>query len=232
MPVRLSGAIFDHGDAVEVAPQRFRSRFPQVSAHLQSFTPSTRAWYCVVAISRACHAMTVGHYTSAVTSSAAMERLKPFDPRIVGTLPLGLAVPGSDVDIVCHAPDPNAFADIVWTHYQSADDFTLYRWTSPTRPVIARFVWDGWAFELFGDQRPVEQQPGWIHFEVERRLLALDDGRLQRAIRELRTGGAKTEPAFAAVLGISGDPYRGLIELAAETDATLRARLAACDFGS
>ncbi|MGF6310728.1 hypothetical protein ABIB82_004919 [Bradyrhizobium sp. i1.8.4] len=175
--------------------------------------------------------MTVGHYASAVTNSAVMERLEPFDPRIVGTLPLDLAVPGSDIDIVCHASDPNAFADIVWTHYQSAGDFVLYRWTSGTRPVVARFVWDGWPFELFGDQCPVEQQSGWIHFEVERRLLALDDGRLRRAVGKSRAGGLKTEPAFAAALGIPGDPYRGLLELAAETDAELRARLAAPDLG-
>ncbi|WP_375779471.1 DUF4269 domain-containing protein [Bradyrhizobium sp. ma5] len=175
--------------------------------------------------------MTIGHYASAVTSSAVMELLRPFDPHIVGTLPLGLAVSGSDVDIVCHALDPNAFADIVWSHYQSADDFVLYRWTSGTRPAIARFVWDGWPFELFGDQLPVRQQRGWIHFEVERRLLALDDGRLRRAVSELRADGLKTEPAFAAALGIPGDPYLGLLELAAETDAELRARLAACGLG-
>ncbi|MES5485449.1 DUF4269 domain-containing protein [Bradyrhizobium sp. INPA03-11B] len=175
--------------------------------------------------------MTVGDYKSAVTSSAVLERLEPFDPRIVGTLPLGLAVPGSDIDIVCHVLDPNSFADIVWKHYRSADDFVLYRWTSGTRPAIARFVWDGWPFELFGDQRPVEQQRSWVHFEVERRLLALDDGRLRRAVGTLRAGGLKTEPAFAAVLGISGDPYQGLLDLAVETDAGLRARLAACDLG-
>ncbi|GIQ75062.1 DUF4269 domain-containing protein [Bradyrhizobium sp. RD5-C2] len=175
--------------------------------------------------------MTIGHYASAVTSSAVMELLRPFDPHIVGTLPLGLAVSGRDVDIVCHALDPNAFADIVWSHYQSADDFVLYRWTSGTRPAIARFVWDGWPFELFGDQLPVRQQRGWIHFEVERRLLALDDGRLRRAVSELRADGLKTEPAFAAALGIPGDPYPGLLELAAETDAALRARLAACGLG-
>jgi len=175
--------------------------------------------------------MIVGHYESAVTSSAVMELLKPFDPRIVGTLPLDLAVPGSDIDVVCHALDPNAFADIVWTHYQSADDFVLYRWARDTRPAIARFVWDGWPFELFGDPCPVDQQRGWIHFEVERRLLALDDGRLRRAVRTLRARGLKTEPAFAAVLGISGDPYRGLLELATETDTELRVRLAACRLG-
>jgi hypothetical protein len=128
-------------------------------------------------------------YTSAVDSSAVLELLRPFDPRIVGTLPLGVAVPGSDIDIVCHAPDPNAFADTIWARYRAAEQFALYRWTSATRPVIARFVWDGWPFELFGDQCPVEQQRGWIHFEVERRLLALDDGRLRRAVGAQRANG-------------------------------------------
>ncbi|WP_456660838.1 hypothetical protein [Bradyrhizobium sp. JR3.5] len=42
---------------------------------------------------------------------------------------------------------------------------------------------------------------------------------------------SRTEPAFVALLGIPGDPYRGLLELAAEADAALRARLAACGFG-
>ncbi len=69
-----------------------------------------------------------GTTRSAVTNSAVMERLKPFDPRVVGTLPLDLAVPGSDIDVVCHAFDPDAFAEIIWTHYRSAADFALYRW--------------------------------------------------------------------------------------------------------
>ena len=132
--------------------------------------------------------MTVGHYASAVTSSAVMELLKPFDPRIVGTRPLGIAVPGSDIDIVCHAPDPNAFADIVWTHYQSTDDFVLSRWTSGTRPAIARFVWDGWPFELFGDLRPVDQQQGWIDFEGGREKSLKGTTTIETAIRRLVAG--------------------------------------------
>lgn len=166
-------------------------------------------------------------YASAIVGSGIMEFLQPFDPRIVGTLPLGLAVPGSDVDIVCHARDVDAFAEAIWARYRSVDDFVIYRWRSGTQPVVARFVWDGWPFEVFGDQRPVDEQPGWIHFEVERRLLALDDGRLRRAVNAQRAAGLKTEPAFAAVLGIGGDPYRGLLALAAESDAALSARLAA-----
>ncbi|WP_407152577.1 DUF4269 domain-containing protein [Bradyrhizobium sp. ORS 86] len=174
--------------------------------------------------------MVVPDYVAAITNSAVTTTLGPFDPRVVGTLPLGLAVPGSDIDIVCHAADLNAFAAVVWEHYHLADGFVLYRWRSGTSPAIARFMWDGWPFELFGDTRPVEEQSGWLHFEVERRLLALDDGRLRQAVGTQRGAGMKTEPAFAAVLGIGGDPYRGLLELAAASDAELRALLAASDF--
>ncbi|MBR0860231.1 DUF4269 domain-containing protein [Bradyrhizobium liaoningense] len=164
-------------------------------------------------------------YEAAIESSGVLEQLLAFDPRVVGTLPLGLSVPGSDVDIVCHASDPASFAEAIWRRYRSCDDFLLHQWTSAGCPVIARFAWDGWPFEIFGAQRPVDEQQGWLHFEIERRLLALDDGRLRNAVVRLRSRGAKTEPAFAAVLGIAGDPYRGLLDLVQETDDQLRTRL-------
>ena len=164
-------------------------------------------------------------YAAAIETSGVLKSLLAFDPRVVGTLPLGLAVPDSDVDIVCHASDPIGFAEVIWRRYHSCDGFLLNQWTSAERPVIARFAWGGWPFEIFASQQPVDEQQGWLHFEVERRLLALDDGRLRDAVMRLRSSGAKTEPAFAAVLAIAGDPYRGLLELVHETDDQLRARL-------
>ncbi|WP_027580374.1 DUF4269 domain-containing protein [Bradyrhizobium sp. Ai1a-2] len=164
-------------------------------------------------------------YEAAIIGSGVLDVLRAFDPRVVGTLPLALSVPGSDIDIVCHAFDPVAFAATIWRQYQSCVGFRLYQWTSSGQPVVARFEWGGWPFEVFGDARPVDQQHGWLHFEIEKRLLALDDGRLRKAVLQQRSAGIKTEPAFAAVLGIEGDPYRGLLELASESDVQLRARL-------
>ncbi|WFU16226.1 DUF4269 domain-containing protein [Bradyrhizobium sp. CB3481] len=164
-------------------------------------------------------------YQAAILSSAVLDVLRAFDPRVVGTLPLGLSVPGSDVDIVCHASEPTVLAEAIWAHYRCCDGFALYQWLAQERPLIARFEWGGWSFEVFGDHRPVDQQRGWLHFEIERRLLVLDDGRLRKAVARQRSQGVKTEPAFAAVLGIPGDPYLGLLDLAGETDAQLRRRL-------
>lgn len=167
----------------------------------------------------------IDSYEAALGGSGLLDELRQFDPRVVGTLPLGLSAPASDIDIVCHVPDAIAFAEVVWRRYRSCDGFTLYQWCSSRRPVVARFEWAGWPFELFGDPRPVDQQEGWLHFEIERRLLALDDGRLRKVVAAHRERGMKTEPAFAAVLGIAGDPYAGMLALARESDAQLRARL-------
>lgn len=167
----------------------------------------------------------VASYEAAIGCSGLLDELREFDPRVVGTLPLGLSTRTSDIDVVCHVRDAAAFAEAVWRRYRCCDGFAIYQWCSSRRPVIVRFEWDGWPFELFGDPRPVDQQEGWLHFEVERRLLALDDGPLRKAVAGLRARGMKTEPAFAAVLGIAGDPYVGLLALARESDTDLRARL-------
>jgi hypothetical protein len=165
-------------------------------------------------------------YKASILSSGVLEALVSFDPRVVGTLPLGISVPESDIDIVCYAYDQTAFIEAIWERFRLYDDFAIHQWTSGTRAVIARFKWEGWPFEIFGETSPVDHQPGFVHFDVERRLLDLDDGRLRAAIVRQRALGIKTEPAFAAVLGLTGDPYLALLELARESDDGLHTRLA------
>jgi len=165
-------------------------------------------------------------YQDALQASRILELLEKFDPTVVGTLPLGLAVASSDIDIVCAARDPDAFADVVWDTLRHVRGFRLYRWRDDGRPAVARFEFGGWPFELFADRRPVCEQRAWRHFDVERRLLALDSGWLRQSVLRLRGDGLKTEPAFAAALKLDGDPYLAMLALFPERDAQLRVRLA------
>jgi len=66
---------------------------------------------------------------------------------------------------------------------------------------------------------------------VERRLLAIGGDGFRRAVMAARRSGLKTEPAFAAVLGLDGDPYEALLYLEAVPDEGVNAILKDRSFG-
>ncbi|MBR2813130.1 MAG: DUF4269 domain-containing protein [Reyranella sp.] len=169
-------------------------------------------------------------YLEALARSGLMEALAPFDPHVAGTPPLGLDVPGSDIDVLCEVDEGWAFTQAIWAHAGEFDSFIIRQWTGETRPIVASFEACGWPIEIFGDPRPVVRQPGWRHFTVERRLLALGGEGFRAAVMAQRHRGLKTEPAFAVTLGLDGDPYLTLLELDARSDSHLLRRLKDCGF--
>lgn len=165
-------------------------------------------------------------FEDALDQSRILEVLKAFDPRVAGTPPLGLTVPSSDIDILCEVPRDEVFVQLIWETYSDQDGFAIRQWTASGRPVVASFVCMGWKLEIFGDRRPVEKQEAWIHFSVERRLLEIGGEDLKNKIMTLRREGLKTEAAFAAVLGLAGDPFSAMLDLGQEDDASLQKRIA------
>jgi Domain of unknown function (DUF4269) len=171
-------------------------------------------------------------YEDALAGCGVLEVLTPFDPRVAGTPPLGLDLPGSDIDVLCFAPDVRTFTDTVWHAFSDEPAFIAKQWVDPPRPVVASFEAAGWRIQLYGEAIPVEQQRGWRHFAVERRLLALGGHGFRAAVLALRQRGMKTEPAFAAVLGLGGDPYVALLDLGEQGDQPLISVLLAQGFGN
>ncbi|GGD70787.1 alpha/beta hydrolase [Croceicoccus mobilis] len=169
-------------------------------------------------------------WRAVLAGSALLDALRDHDPHVAGTFPLGLDLRSSDIDLLCHAPDGDAFARLLWGVASGYPDFTMRQWTGGTRAVIASFTIDDLPFEIFGDPRPVESQEGWLHFTVEQRLLELGGDRFHAAVMATRQTGAKTEPAFAQVLGVEGDPYAALAALSAKSDAVLGRLLATAGF--
>jgi hypothetical protein len=160
-------------------------------------------------------------YEEALAECDVLGSLASFDPHIAGTPPLGLELPGSDIDVLCFAPDAQAFTDTVWHNFSSAPAFTAKQLVRAPRPVVVSFEVAGWRIELYGEAIPVEQQRGWRHFAVEQRLLAFGGEALAGAVLALRRQGMKTEPAFAAALRLRGDPYLALLDLGEQDDVTL-----------
>ncbi|WP_206934013.1 DUF4269 domain-containing protein [Roseococcus thiosulfatophilus] len=165
-------------------------------------------------------------HDAAVRAIGILHVLREFDARLAGTPPLDLDLPGSDIDVLCHAPDPIRFAAILWREWSLCPGFSLHQWTSAGRPVVARFHAHGWEFEVFGQAVPVDGQMGWRHFVVERRLLERGSPALRAAVMARRRSGAKTEAAFAQVLRLDGDPFEAIAALALAPDEEIDRHLA------
>lgn len=169
-------------------------------------------------------------WQEALRGSGVLDLLAGFDPRIAGTLPLGVSLPGSDIDILCHAPEPNDVADCLSEARERLPGLVLRRWISGGRPLVAAFGIDHWPVEVFASPVEVDRQAGWRHFVVERRLLELGGEALRQRVLGLRRAGARTEPAFAAVFGLQGDPYAELHRLSLVPEVELRGLLFAAGF--
>lgn len=148
------------------------------------------------------------------------DRLKGADSALVGTFPIDIAVDGSDLDILVAAA-PARFAAVLDAGFGQEAGYTRRLTQVIDGPaLVAAFALDGLPVEIFVQEVPVEQQIGWRHMLVEARLLSLDPS-LRPTIRALKQAGMKTEPAFAHMLHLPGDPYQALLTLEQQSDTLL-----------
>lgn len=146
-----------------------------------------------------------------MTLAELFAALAPWKPTLVGTFPLGLQVEGSDLDIICEAYDLDAFV----LQGQRVRDAR-----------VTRLSIDGMPVEVFAQPVPIERQLAFRHMVIEGRLLTVFGTPLRESVLALKRAGVKTEPAFAQVLGIPGDPYSQLLTLESLSPDQLRLRFA------
>ncbi|TYS67949.1 DUF4269 domain-containing protein [Sutcliffiella horikoshii] len=153
---------------------------------------------------------------SAIQELNILNDLHIYNPVLCGTLPIGIDVKDSDLDIIMEVRKLDIFANELHTLYADKENFTLKRTTIRGRDVVkANFMFRNFEFELFGQAQPVHNQFAYLHMKIEYELLQRDPSLREKVIR-LKKQGYKTEPAFCKLLGISGDPYEGLISYGVE----------------
>jgi len=148
--------------------------------------------------------------------------LRAHDPVLVGTFPLDLTVPGSDLDIICEVSDWEVFREAL-AGFAAFLGYAVRPAATAEPALVASFEVEGLAVEVFGQALPTACQNGYRHLVVEARLLALGGAALRQRVLALKAGGVKTEPAFAQVLGLPGNPYQALLALEACDEAALAA---------
>ena len=77
--------------------------------------------------------------------------------------------------------------------------------------LVCRFIQQDFQIEIFCQPVPVKQQLAYRHMIIEYWLLNTRGTLFKKKILDLRAGGLKTEPAFAEVIGLDGDPYDALL---------------------
>ena len=139
-------------------------------------------------------------------------KLREFEPLLVGTIPINIDIESSDLDIICYVQNRTDFIERVKHIFGDYEGFEIGESTEHNA-VIARFKAGDFAIEIFGQNTPTLRQHAFRHMIIEHKLLCERDETFRQRIINLKRQGYKTEPAFALVLGLVGNPYLELLKL-------------------
>lgn len=141
-----------------------------------------------------------------------MELLSVFDPILVGTIPIKIDIESSDLDIICFWNDKAQFMSKIQNAFGSKKDFKIWESNiNGQETVIASFLIATFEIEIFGQNIPTKEQNGYKHMIIEHQILEENGEDFRREIIKLKQKGFKTEPAFAELLGLKGNPYLELL---------------------
>jgi Domain of unknown function (DUF4269) len=140
--------------------------------------------------------------------------LKSYNPIIVGTIPIEIDLPESDIDIICETADLPKLEISLKKHFSDFDSFTTNTKTIRNKEsLIVRFIYGKFDFEIFGQNTPTEQQYAYRHMFIEYQILQSRPNTFREKIILLKKQGYSTEEAFARLLNLSGEPYEALLNI-------------------
>jgi hypothetical protein len=158
---------------------------------------------------------------SCLTEMKVFDVLHEFDPILVSTVCLDIDVPSSDLDIICEVRDADRFEVVVTERFGQFRGFRVNRSETDPTAIVCQLFTDAFEIELFGQPVPTEQQNAYRHLVQINRVISLGGPKAREAVRALKSGGIKTEPAVAQLLQLEGDPYRAVLNLERESDETI-----------
>ncbi|MEP0213909.1 MAG: DUF4269 domain-containing protein [Cellulophaga sp.] len=143
-----------------------------------------------------------------------LEKLKKYNPILTGTIPIDIDIAESDLDIICECKNNAEFLAYLQQEFSTYKNFKVYTTLQNNiTATIAEFRTEHFLFEIFGQDIPTTKQNAYLHMVIEHQILQEKGVDFKQQIKELKNSGIKTEPAFAKLLGLKGDPYAALLEL-------------------
>jgi hypothetical protein len=154
------------------------------------------------------------HAFRVLTTHQIMEKLDKFQPILAGTIPLNIDTTGSDLDIICCWKNETDFINTLQQHFGKMKQFEWHKATIRDElSIICNFMLEDFPVEIFGQAIPSNKQMAYRHLLIENQLLIQKGEQFRKEIIQLKEAGLKTEPAFATLLNLKGDPYTELLKL-------------------
>nr|WP_256471470.1 DUF4269 domain-containing protein [Tenacibaculum sp. XPcli2-G] len=141
------------------------------------------------------------------------ELLKNFNPILVGTIPINIDVESSDLDIICQSDNHEELVKVVSENYREFSRFEVKTIQSykNLKTTIITFEYKAFPIEIFVQNKLLEEQDSYLHMLIEYQVLLKEGKEFRSKIIALKQQGFKTEPAFAQLLGLEGNPYEALL---------------------
>jgi hypothetical protein len=151
---------------------------------------------------------------SEITKYKILEKLEEYNPILTGTIPIGIDISESDLDIICECENHSEFTNHLVMQFSDNTNFKVYTTKqNGMESNIAEFKTDHFVIEIFGQNVPTENQNAYRHMIIENRILIEKGDEFRKDIIKLKLEGIKTEHAFAKLLGLDGNPYTELFKL-------------------
>lgn len=140
------------------------------------------------------------------------DKLSLYQPLLAGTIPIQIDLVSSDLDIICFCKNHISFTKVLQSLYGDYLDFEVYTHDNyDLRSTVAKFKFRDFEIEIFGQNRPTQEQNAYRHMLIEHLILEMNDADFRNRIIALKESGIKTEPASAQLLGLQGDPYEAVL---------------------
>lgn len=141
-----------------------------------------------------------------------IEQLENYNPLVVGTIPIEIDLDDSDVDIILQTNDCNDLEKFLLDKFSHFQNFKMEQRMSDNQNIlVCNFIIDQIPFEIYAENKPTHLQYGFLHMMKEFEILNQKGIRFKNEIIQLKKQGYKTEPAFAKLLGLIGNPYDELL---------------------
>ena len=145
------------------------------------------------------------------------DKLKKYNPILTGTFPININIKNSDLDIILESDDLIEAKDFFINEFQNQKEFDIqFCKINDIDSLVCNFILEEFPIELFAQNIPTKLQNAYRHMVKEYEILEKEGEEFRKKIINLKEKGWKTEPAFAELLGLKGNPYEELLNYSAQ----------------